>query len=63
VDGGELSFIRDENQQPIGILGVSRDITNATGGRGTEAKRGRYRELSIIDDLTSFTIPGIFINS
>ena len=49
----KASFIRDENQRTVGILGVTRDITDRK--RVEEALKeseNKYRELSIIDGLT-----------
>ena len=48
-----LSFIRDKDQKPTAIIIVSRDIDDRK--RAEEALRKseeRYRELSIVDDLT-----------
>ena len=49
----KFSFIRDENQQAVGIMGLTRDITERKKVEDAlqESDR-RYRELSIIDDLT-----------
>ncbi len=49
----KFSFIRDENQQPVRILGVTRDITERKQADDElRESEHRYQELSIIDDLT-----------
>ena len=49
----KASIVRDENQRPVGIMGVTRDITERKQAEDTLRKSEQiYRELSIIDDLT-----------
>ena len=49
----KASIVRDENQRAVGIMGVTRDITERKQAEDTLRKSEQiYRELSIIDDLT-----------
>ena len=49
----KVSFVRDKHQQTVGFIGVMRDITDRREAEEAlkESER-KYRELSIIDDLT-----------
>ena len=49
-----LSFMRDKAQKPVGIISVSRDITERKRAeKAQKESEKKYRELNIIDELTN----------